>query len=109
MSPQVSLLKHENIIEAVAVSQTGAFEAGVIFAKTEGIIPAPETTPAIKAAIDEALKCKQTGEKKIIAFNFSGHGHLDLGSYEQYLDGKLEDFKYPAEKVKESLSKIPKF
>jgi tryptophan synthase beta chain len=109
MSPQVSLLKHENLIEAVAVSQTGAFEAGAIFAKTEGIIPAPETTHAIRAAIDEALKCKQTGEKKVIAFNFSGHGHLDLGSYEQYLDGHLKDFKYPAEKVKESLSRLPKF
>jgi predicted alternative tryptophan synthase beta-subunit len=109
MSPQVSLLKHENLIEAVAVSQTGAFEAGAIFAKTEGIIPAPETTHAIRTAIDEALKCKQTGEKKVIAFNLSGHGHLDLGSYEQYLDGHLKDFKYPAEKVKESLSRLPKF
>jgi tryptophan synthase beta chain len=109
MAPQVSLLKHENLVEAVAVSQTGVFDAGAIFAKTEGIIPAPESTHAIKVAIDEALKCKQTGEKKVIAFNLSGHGHLDLGSYEDYIDGKLKDYKYPAEKVKESLSRLPKF
>jgi tryptophan synthase beta chain len=109
MAPQVSLLKHENLVEAVAVSQTGVFDAGAIFAKTEGIIPAPESTHAIKVAIDEALKCKQTGEKKVIAFNLSGHGHLDLGSYEDYIDGKLKDYKYPSEKVKESLSRLPKF
>ncbi len=109
MAPQVSLLKHENLVEAVSISQTGAFDAGSIFAKTEGIIPAPESTHAIKTAIDEALKCKETGEKKIIAFNLSGHGHLDLGAYEDYLDGKLKDFRYPTEKVKESLSRLPKF
>ena len=108
MAPQVSLLAHEKVIEAVAIPQTRAFEAGVMFAKTEGIIPAPETTHAIGVAIDEALKCKETGEKKVIAFNFSGHGHLDLSAYEAYLDGKIKDFAYPEEKIKESLSKLPK-
>ena len=108
MAPQVSLLKNENVIEAVAVPQTAVFEAGIIFAKTEGIIPAPETTHAIRVAIDEALKCKETGEAKTIAFNFSGHGHLDLGAFEAYLDGKIVDYEYPEEKIKQSLEKLPK-
>jgi len=109
MSPQVSLLYNEKLIEAVAVHQKTVFDAGVIFAKTEGIIPAPETCHAIRVAIDEAMECKRTGEKKIIAFNFSGHGHFDLTSYEAYMDGKLENYEYPDEKIKESLKKLPKF
>jgi len=109
MSPQVSLLYNEKIIEAVAVHQKTVFDAGVIFAKTEGIIPAPETCHAIRVAIDEALECKKTGEKKVIAFNFSGHGHFDLSSYEAYMDGKLLNYEYPDEKIKESLKKLPKF
>jgi len=108
MAPQVSLLCNEKVIEAVSIPQTKAFEAGIIFAKTEGIIPAPETTHAIRIAVDEALKCKETGEKKVIAFNFSGHGHLDLGAFESYLDGKIVDYEYPEEKVKEALAKLPK-
>jgi len=108
MAPQVSLLCNEKIIEAVSIPQTKAFEAGIIFAKTEGIVPAPETTHAISIAVDEALKCKETGEKKVIAFNFSGHGHLDLGAFESYLDGKIVDYEYPEEKVKEALAKLPK-
>lgn len=108
MSPQVSLLVNEKIIEAVALHQLGAFEASLTFARTEGIIPAPETSHAIKVAIDEALKCKETGEEKIIAFNFSGHGHFDLSAYENYLSGKLHDYEYPTEKIKESLEKLPK-
>ncbi len=109
MSPQVSLLYNEKLIEAVAVHQKTVFDAGVIFAKTEGIIPAPETCHAIRVAIDEALECKRTGEKKVIAFNFSGHGHFDLSSYEAYMDGKLVNYEYPDEKIKESLKKLPKF
>jgi tryptophan synthase beta chain len=109
MAPQVSLLKEENVIEAIALPQNPVFKAAIIFAKTEGIIPAPETAHAIKVAIDEALKCKETGEKKIIAFNFSGHGHFDLSAYDNYLDGKLEDYEYPGEKIKESLKKLPNF
>ena len=109
MSPQVSLLYNEKLIEAVAVHQKTVFDAGAIFAKTEGIIPAPETCHAIRVAIDEALECKRTGEKKVIAFNFSGHGHFDLTSYEAYMDGKLLNYEYPDEKIKESLKKLPKF
>ena len=109
MAPIVSLLYNEKLIEAVAVHQKTVFDAGVIFAKTEGIIPAPETNHAIRIAIDEALECKKTGEKKVIVFNFSGHGHFDLSSYEAYMDGKLLDYEYPDEKIKESLKKLPKF
>ena len=109
MAPIISLLYNEKLIEAVAVHQKTVFDAGVIFAKTEGIIPAPETNHAIRIAIDEALECKKTGEKKVIVFNFSGHGHFDLSSYEAYMDGKLLDYEYPDEKIKESLKKLPKF
>ena len=78
-----------------------------MFARTEGIIPAPETAHAIRAALDEALKCKETGEKKVIAFNLSGHGHFDLSAYDSYLSGKLEDYEYPDEMIKKSLEKLP--
>jgi len=109
MAPIISLLYNEKLIEAVAVHQKTVFDAGAIFAKTEGIIPAPETCHAIRVAIDEALECKRTGEKKVIAFNFSGHGFFDLTSYEAYMDGKLLNYEYPDEKIKESLKKLPKF
>ena len=108
MAPQVSLLCNEKIIEAIALHQNPVFEAAVTFARTEGIIPAPETAHAIRAAMDEAIKCKETGEKKVIAFNFSGHGHFDLSAYDEYLNGNLEDYEYPTEKIKESLEKLPK-
>lgn len=109
MAPIVSLLYNEKLIEAVAVHQKTVFDAGAIFAKTEGIVPAPETNHAIRIVIDEALECKKTGEKKVIVFNFSGHGHFDLSSYEAYMDGNLKDYEYPDEKIKESLKKLPKF
>lgn len=108
MSPQVSMLYHEGLIEAVSYSQNTCFEAAMIFAKAEGIIPAPETSHAIRCAIDEALKCKQTGEKKVIAFNLSGHGHFDMTSYEMYMDGKLTDYEYPDEMIAKSLEGCPK-
>lgn len=108
MSPQVSLLANEKMIEAVALPQNPVFEAAITFAKTEGIIPAPETAHAIRAAMDEAIKCKETGEEKVIVFNFSGHGHFDLSAYDAYLGGKLEDYEYPDEKIKESLKNLPK-
>ncbi len=108
MSPQVSLLAAEKMIEAVALPQNPVFEAAIAFARTEGIVPAPETAHAIRAAMDEAIKCKETGEEKVIAFNFSGHGHFDLSAYDAYLGGKLEDYEYPDEKIKESLKNLPK-
>ncbi|MBC7333256.1 MAG: TrpB-like pyridoxal phosphate-dependent enzyme [Actinobacteria bacterium] len=108
MAPQVSLLHNEGIIEAVAYHQNPVFEAAITFAKTEGIIPAPETAHAIRFVIDEALRCRESGEEKVIAFNFSGHGHFDLSAYEAYLGGKLEDYEYSDEKIKESLKDLPK-
>jgi tryptophan synthase beta chain len=79
----------------------------VQFARAEGIIPAPESAHGICAAIDEALDAKKKGEKRVILFNLSGHGHFDLAAYEQYLSRKLQDFKYPEEKVKAALADLP--
>ncbi len=106
MSPQVSLLRHEGFIEARSVHQRPCFEAGIQFARTEGLIPAPESTHAIRAAIDEALVAKETGEKKVILFNLSGHGYFDMTSYQRYLSGQLEDYEYPAEEVKHALEAV---
>jgi len=89
MAPLISFLHRENIIEAAAYEQKEVFEAGIQFARAEGIIPAPESTHAIKSAMNEAIRCKQSGEKKVILFNLSGHGLLDLKGYEDYLVGKL--------------------
>ena len=106
-SPLVSQLYHEKLIEAVAVPQVATFAAGVQFAKAEGIIPAPESCHAIRAVIDEALRCKESGEPKTLLFCLSGHGHFDMASYDRYLSGKLEDFDYPSELVAEALKGLP--
>jgi tryptophan synthase beta chain len=107
MAPLVSQLKNEGFIDARSVHQRAAFEVGVQFARAEGILPAPESTHAIKVAIDEALAAKEAGEARVILFNLSGHGHFDLASYERYLQGRLEDYEYPAEKVAEALAALP--
>jgi tryptophan synthase beta chain len=106
-SPLVSALCDQKFIEAQAYHQTEVFEAAMLFAQTEGHVPAPETAHAIKSAIEEAKKCKQTGEEKVILFNASGHGHVDMKSYELFIHGKLTDYEYPAELVKQSLKKLP--
>jgi len=108
MAPLVSLLKEHDLIEARSVHQRASFAAGVQFARTEGILPAPEPTHAIHTAIDEALKAKATGESKVILFNLCGHGHFDLSAYERYLSGNLEDYEYPIEKVEAALAGLPK-
>ena len=107
MSPLVSLLKEHGYIEARSVHQRASFEAGVPFARAEGILPAPEPTHAIRVAIDEALAAKEAGEARVILFNLCGHGHFDLSAYERYLDGSLEDYEYPAEKVEAALAALP--
>jgi len=107
MAPLVSLLKEHGYIEARSVHQRSSFEAGVAFARAEGILPAPEPTHAIRAAIDEALVAKEAGEARVILFNLCGHGHFDLASYERYLTGDLEDYEYPFEKVKAALAGLP--
>jgi tryptophan synthase beta chain len=108
MAPLVCKLYDEGVIEAVAVPQVATFQAAVQFARAEGIIPAPESAHAIRVVIDEALRCKKEGRKQAIVFNLSGHGHFDLGAYEAYLSGKLQDFEYPAEKIQEALRGVPK-
>ena len=107
-SPLISQLYHDKLIEAKAYPQMTVFEAAIQFANTEAIIPAPETAHAIRAAIDEALLCKEEGKEKTILFNLSGHGYLDLQAYADYHDGKLKDYEYPAAKIKEALAKLPK-
>ena len=106
-SPLICQLYHDKLIEAIAYGQTACFEAAITFAKSEGIIPAPESSHAIKGAIDEALRAKEEGKQKTIFFNLSGHGYLDLTAYADYLAGKLEDYAYPDELIKESLKKLP--
>ena len=108
MAPIICHLYNLGIVEAVAVHQLGTFEAGVTFARTEGIIGAPETNHAVRVAIDEALKCKETGEAKTILLAHSGHGHVDMAAYEAYFSGKLKDYEYPEEKIKEALENLPK-
>jgi tryptophan synthase beta chain len=108
MSPLISHLVQLGLIEARAVNQLATFEAGIQFARSEGFISAPETNHAIRVAIDEAIKCRETGKAKTILFCHSGHGYFDMTAYEQYLSGKLSDYEYPAEKVKEALTSLPK-
>lgn len=107
MSPIISRLYDEKMIEAVAVPQNAVFEAAVKFTRAEGILPAPESAHAIRVAIDEALRAKAAGEKKVILFNLSGHGHFDLAGYQQYLNGELQDYEYPAEEVKKAVAALP--
>ncbi len=108
MAPIICHLYNLGLVEAVAVHQTAVFEAGVKFARTEGIITGPEPCHNLKVAFDEALKCKESGEAKTILIAHSGHGHFDLGAYERYLSGKLEDYAFPEEDVKKAQAELPK-
>jgi tryptophan synthase beta chain len=107
MAPIVCKLYDEGVIEAVAVPQTSTFQAAIQFARSEGIIPAPESAHAIRVAIDEAMRAKEEGKRPTIVFNLSGHGNFDLGAFEAFLAGRLEDFAYPAEKIAEALKALP--
>jgi tryptophan synthase beta chain len=108
MAPSLCALYEAGHVEAIAVRQLPTFEAAILFARTEGIVPAPEAAHAIRAAIDEALEAKAKGEKRVILFNLSGHGNFDMGAYEAYLGGKLEDFEYPSEAVQAAMRELPK-
>ena len=108
MSPLLSHLRQLGLIEAQAEHQVPVFKAAVEFARTEGIIPAPEPSHAIKATIDEAIRCRESGEAKTLLFLLCGHGHFDMAAYDAYLSGKLEDYEYPEDKVKEALTHLPK-
>jgi tryptophan synthase beta chain len=107
MAPIICHLHKLGFVEARAVPQLATFEAGVTFARTEGILSAPETDHAIRVTIDEALKCKETGESKTILLAHSGHGHFDMSAYEAYLAGKLQDYEYPDEAIKAALKELP--
>jgi len=107
MAPMVSLGADLGLIEPAAFHQIECFEAAQLFASTEGTIPAPETSHAIRGAINEALRCRETGEEKCILFNFSGHGLCDLGAYDKFLSNQLEDYAYPQEKIAEALAELP--
>jgi tryptophan synthase beta chain len=106
-SPIVSALVDEGLVEARAYAQNPTFEAGVLFARAEGIVPAPEVTHAIRATIDLALEARGAGEEKIILFNLCGHGHFDLSAYEQYLAGNLPDIEHSEEEIERAVARIP--
>ncbi len=106
-SPLVSQLYHDGIIEAQAYAQKAIFEGAMIFARNEGILPAPESAHALRAAIDEAILCREAGEQKTILFGLSGHGHFDLAAYENYLSGELVDIDYSEELLASSLQNLP--
>jgi len=108
MAPIICHLYNLGLIEARAEYQIPVFEAGVKFARTEGIITAPEPCHDVKVAIDEALKCKEAGESKNILIAHSGHGHFDLAAYDEYLSGRMKDYEFPEDKVKEALTHLPK-
>jgi len=107
MAPIICHLHSLGLIEARAEHQLTTFEAGVTFARTEGIITAPEPCHDLRAAIDEALKCKESGESKTILIAHSGHGHFDLAAYDEYLSGRMQDYEYPEDKMKEALAQLP--
>ncbi|MCC7566497.1 MAG: TrpB-like pyridoxal phosphate-dependent enzyme [Methanomicrobiaceae archaeon] len=107
MAPLVSRLVRDGVCRAVAYHQNEVFNAALTFAKTEGIIVAPEAAHAVKAVIDTALECRETGEAKTILFNNSGHGNFDLSAYDAYFEGKLVDYEYPADLINEALGRLP--
>ena len=107
MAPLVCHLYELGLIDAVAYFQNEVFAAALSFARTEGFLVAPETAHAVKAAMDEALKCKESGESKVIVFNNSGHGHFDLAAYDNYLAGELVDYELPDEEIQRALASLP--
>lgn len=107
MSPQVSALVYGGYIEAQAIDQVDTFEGGVQFAQCEGILPAPESNHAVRAAINEAITCRETGEKKVILFNLSGHGNFDMMAYHQFVNGELPRYEYPQAEIAEAMTHLP--
>ena len=107
-SPLASHLFSLGVFEARAYPQLPVFEAAVLFARSEAIIPAPESAHAIRAAVDEAVAARQEGKPRVILFCLSGHGHFDMGAYDAYFSGKLTDYEYPAEAVAAAMERLPK-
>jgi tryptophan synthase beta chain len=107
MAPMVSHIKELGLIEARAYHQLACFEAGVLFARTEGIVPAPEANHAVKGAIDEALRCREEGTSRTILFNLCGHGHFDMQAYTDYFAGRLQDTAYEEDELAMALAGLP--
>ena len=107
MAPLISALHREGYIEPRAYPQLTAFDAGLTFARTEGIIPAPETSHAIAATIEEAMKAKEAGEERVLLFGFSGHGHFDMAAFEAYFAEELEDYEHPERAIEDAMSHLP--
>ena len=108
MSPVLSELYHQGLMEARAVEQTKVFEAAEQFARVEGILPAPESSHAIRVAIDEAMKCKETGEEKTILFGLTGTGYFDMVAYEKFHNGQMTDYIPPDAELEASFAQLPK-
>jgi tryptophan synthase beta chain len=108
MSSVLSQLYDDKLMEAVSVSQTDVFAAAEEFAKVEGILPAPESSHAIRVAMDEAIKCRETGEEKTILFGLTGTGYFDMYAYEKFNDGKMENYTLTDEEIAASIAKLPK-
>ncbi len=106
-APLLSQLVDDRTIEARAYAQNAVFEAAIQFARSEGIVPAPESAHAIRATVDEARAAREAGERRVILFNLSGHGHFDMGAYDAYLAGQLQDYAYPAEAIESALHELP--
>jgi len=106
MALTLCLLAHENEVATRAYNQVEVFDAARLFAKTEGIIPAPEPAHGLKTAIDEAVHCKETGEEKTILFMLCGHGYFDMQAYDDYLQGKLPPYEYPETKVQQAIQRL---
>ena len=107
MSPLLSHIYELGMIEAVAKPQSECFAAGLRFARTEGIVPAPEPTHALAVAIEEAKQCAESGEPKVILTALCGHGHFDMAAYETYLSGQMEDFELPQERIDAAIASLP--
>ena len=107
-APLLSQLVDDGVIEATAYLQNRVFEAAIQFARTEGIVPAPESAHAIRATVDEAMRARDAGERRVILFNLSGHGHFDMGAYDAYLAGALQDYAYPEDAIRDALTELPK-
>jgi tryptophan synthase beta chain len=106
-APLVSMLLDEGLIEATAIKQRAAFEAAVLFGRTEGIVPAPEPSHAIRVAIDEALQAREAGEARTILFNLCGHGFFDLSAYDSFLSGSMQDHEHPQSEIEAALAGLP--
>jgi tryptophan synthase beta chain len=106
-APLLSQLVDDGVIEATAYAQNVVFQAAIQFARSEGIVPAPESAHAIRATIDEAMRARDAGERRVILFNLSGHGHFDMGAYDAYLAGALQDYAYPSEAIQQALTELP--